>query len=85
MAHYDLFSEFGPVTVFGVIEIIDDFQAHCWSSWVTRISGKMKKANKGHEGQSKARESTIPKFFHINWTVRYPLFTGWIVFVFQGH
>ena len=24
----------------------------------------MKKANKGHEGQTKARESTMPKFYH---------------------
>ena len=24
----------------------------------------MKKADKGHEGQTKARESTMPKFYH---------------------
>ena len=27
------------------------------------ITGKMKKADKGHEGQTKARESTMPKFY----------------------
>ena len=52
------------VRVFEVILLIFDFQAYRWSSWVSRITGKMKKANKGREGQTKARESTIPKFHY---------------------
>ena len=51
------------MTVFEVIRLRYDFQAHQWSSYVSRIIGKMKKANKGHEGQTKARESRIPKFY----------------------
>ena len=58
------FQNFGMVRVFEVILLIFDFQAYRWSSWVSRITGKMKKANKGREGQTKARESTIPKFYH---------------------
>ena len=45
--------------------LIFDSQAYRWSSWVSRITGKMKKANKGREGQTKARESTILKFYHL--------------------
>ena len=57
------FQNFGSVTVLEVILLTYDFQAYRWSSQVSRISGKMKKANKGREGQTKARESTMPKFY----------------------
>ena len=57
------FQNFGFVRVFEVLLLIFDFQAYRWSSWVSRITGKMKKANKGCEGQTKARESTMPKFY----------------------
>ena len=43
--------------------LIYDFQAHHWSSEASRISAKMKKAKKGLEVQTKARESTMPKFY----------------------
>ena len=44
------FQNFGMVRVFEVILLIFDFQAYLWPSYVSRITGKMKKANKGHEG-----------------------------------
>ena len=61
----DLFSEFWSSESLGVIVLIYDFQAYFWSSKVSRISGKMKKANKCREGQTKARESTIPQFYNL--------------------
>ena len=47
----------------------------------------MKKADKGHEGQTKARESTIPKFydFLISTGSFGVLLTDLNVFEFQGH
>ena len=53
------------VRVFKVILLTFDFQAYHWSSYVSRITRKIKKADEGREGQTKARESTIPKSYNV--------------------
>ena len=49
---------FGKLELVGILNIIRlryDFQPYRWTSWASRISEKMKKANEGREGQTKAR------------------------------
>ena len=49
------FAQIELVGVLKVVRLRNDFQPHQWTSWASRISGKMKKANEGHEGLTKAR------------------------------
>ena len=61
--HSDLFSEFWSD------DSLWSYTAPIWLSSIpivflgSRITGKMQKVNKGYEGQTKARESTMPNFF----------------------
>ena len=60
ITHNDLISELWSDDSFW------GYAAQIWLSkmpLVSSITGKMKKGIKGHEGQTKARESRIPKFY----------------------
>ena len=50
------FAKLELVGILKVIRLRNDFQPYHWTSWASRISEKMKKANEGREGQTKARE-----------------------------
>ena len=56
------FAQLELVRVLEVIRLRNDFQPYHWTSWASRISEKMKKANEGHEGQTKARGWPKTKF-----------------------
>ena len=62
------FAQLELVGVLKVIRLRNDFQPYHWTPWASRISEKMKKTNKGHGGQTKAREwpkTKFQKFFTI--------------------
>ena len=56
------FAKLELVGILKVIRLRNDFQPYHWTSWASRISEKMKKANEGHEGQTKARGWPKSKF-----------------------
>ena len=56
------FAKLELVGILKVIRLRNDFQPYHWTSWASRISEKMKKANEGREGQTKAREWPNTKF-----------------------
>ena len=50
------FAQLKLVGVLKVKRLRNDFPPYHWTSVASRISEKMKKANEGREGQTKARE-----------------------------
>ena len=81
------FAQLELVRVLEVIRLRNDFQPYHWTSWASRISEKMKKANEGCEGQTKARgwpKTKFQNFFYIFGFLGSILLHDFHIFEFQG-